>query len=195
MEEGKSPATRQCILEAAQRLFASHGYHGTSIRDIVRACGVSNAALYYHFESKQNLYFEVLGEYIAAIVDRLRTADPGEGTCRSRLTHVALAFARIIIESQNVLQTLMRDVTKLDRADIARRLPNWSNQIPGAIILILEDGITAGQIRPVSPHRAGILLMGMVNGMAVRHLYSPVETTLEEDVGLVIDVLFEGIAV
>lgn len=195
MEEGKSPATRQCILEAAQRLFASHGYHGTSIRDIVRACGVSNAALYYHFESKQNLYFEVLGEYIAAIVDRLRTADPGEGTCRSRLTHVALAFARIIIESQNVLQTLMRDVTQFDRADIARRIPNWGNQIPAAIISILEDGITAGQIRPVSPHRAGILLMGMVNGMAVRHLYSPVETTLEEDVGLVIDVLFEGIAV
>jgi AcrR family transcriptional regulator len=195
MDEAKSPMTRQCILEAAQRLFATHGYHGASIRDIVQACGISNAALYYHFESKQNLYFEVLGEYVAAIVDRLQKADTGTGTCRSRLTRVALAFARIILESQNVLQTLMRDLSEFDRADIARRLPGWSNRIPAPIISILEDGIIAGQIRPVPPRHTGIILMGMVNSMAVRHLYNQVETTLEEDVDLVIHVLFEGIAI
>ena len=115
MEGGKSPATRQCILEAAQRLFASGGYHGASIRDIVHACGVSNAALYYHFGSKQNLYFEVLGEYIAAVVGQLQMADTGEGTCRSRLARVALAYAQIILESQSVLQTLLRDVAQFDR--------------------------------------------------------------------------------
>jgi len=76
MEEGRSLATRRCILEAAQRLFASHGYHGASIRDIVQACGVSNAALYYHFGSKQSLYFEVLREYIAGAV--------GQTECRHR---------------------------------------------------------------------------------------------------------------
>jgi len=195
MEEGKSLATRRCILEAAQRLFASHGYHGASIRDIVQACGVSNAVLYYHFGSKQNLYFEVLGEYIAAVVGQLQTADPGVGTCRSRLTRVALACARIILGSQNVLQTLLRDVAQFDRADMARLISDLSSPIPAAIATILEDGITAGQVRPVHPHRTGVLMMGMVNAMAARRLYAEVETTLEQDVDLAIDVLFAGIAV
>ena len=83
MGVGESPATRQCLLQAAQGLFATRGYHGASIRVIVQACGVSNAALYYHFGSKKDLYFAVLGEYVAAAVARLRNADTGYSSlCR-----------------------------------------------------------------------------------------------------------------
>jgi AcrR family transcriptional regulator len=195
MEGGSSMATRRCILEAAQRLFAAHGYHGASIRDIVHACGVSNAALYYHFGSKQDLYFEVLGEYVAAVVDQLQKADTGEGSCRSRLTRVALVYARIILESQNVLQTLLRDVAQFDREDIARLIPGLSNQIPAAIATILEDGIAAGEVRPVPTQRTGRLMLGMVNAMAVWRLYNEIGTSLEQAVDLLIDVLFKGIAV
>jgi len=110
------------------------------------------------------------------------------------LTLVALAHARIILESRNVLQTLLRDVTALDQADMARLIPELSNKIPAAFASILKDGIAAGQVRAVPARRTGILLMGMVNAMAVRRLYAEVETTLEQDVGLVVDVLLEGIA-
>ena len=195
MEGGRSPATRQCILQAAQRLFAIHGYHGASIRDIVHACGVSNAALYYHFGSKQDLYFEVLGEYVAAVVGQLHKADSGEGTSRSRLACVALAYAQIILESQNVLQTLLRDVAQFDEDEIARLLPDLGSQIPAAFASILKDGIEAEEFRAVHARRAGILMMGMVNAMAVRRLYAKAETTLDEDVDLVIEVLLEGIGI
>jgi len=195
MEGGRSPATRQCILQAAQRLFAIHGYHGASIRDIVHACGVSNAALYYHFGSKQGLYFEVLGEYVAAVVGQLQKADTGEGTCRSRLARVALAYAQIILESQNVLQTLLRDVAQFDEDEIARLLPDLGSQIPAAFASILKDGIEAEEFRAVHARRAGMLMMGMVNAMAVRRLYTKAETTLDEDVDLVIEVLLEGIGI
>lgn len=193
MEGGTSPATRQCLLEAAQRLFAAHGYHGASIRDIVQSCGVSNAALYYHFGSKQGLYSEVLGAYIAAVVEKLQDAGAGKGACRSRLSQVALAYATIILESENLLQTLLRDAAQFNPEDIVRLLPELSSQIPAVIAKILEDGSAAGEIRAVPPHRTGILLMGMVNAMTVRRLYEEVNTTLEEDTDLVIDILFEGV--
>jgi AcrR family transcriptional regulator len=195
MEEGKSLLTRSCILDAAQRLFASHGYHGASIRDIAHACGVSNAALYYHFGSKQKLYSEVLGEYVAAVVSELEKADPGRGPVRHRLTCVALAYARIILESQNVLQTLMRDVAQLDQADVVRRLSDWSDRVPATIGAILEQAIAAGELRPVPLRRTGTLLLGMISAVTARRLYTQVETTPEQDVDLVMDVLFEGIAV
>jgi AcrR family transcriptional regulator len=193
MEEGKSLETRRCILEAAQQLFAAHGYHGASIRDIVHACGVSNAALYYHFGSKQQLYYEVMGKYIATVVDRLRDADPGEGTCRSRLARVALAYAQIILESENVLQTLLRDLAQFDRKEILRLIPDLSNRMPAAIVTILQDGIAAGEVRAVPPFRAGMLMLGMVNAMAVPRLYTQPKTTLEEDTDLAMEILFEGI--
>lgn len=187
--------TRQNILEAAQQLFAAHGYHGASIRDIVHACGVSNAAVYYHFKSKQNLYFEVLNQYVVAAVERLQQADPGKGSYRRRLDSVALAYARLILESQNVLQTLMRDVGEFDQADMARKLSDWSSQVPDTIGAILEEGITAGELRPVPVRRTAMLVLGMASSIAGPRLYTQTENTLEEDIDLAMDVLFEGIAV
>jgi AcrR family transcriptional regulator len=193
MEDRNSLATRNCILEAAQRLFAAHGYHGASIRDIVRSCGVSNAALYYHFGSKQNLYAEVLRSYITAVIEHLQRSDPGDGSCRTRLSQVALAYARVILQSENLLQTLLRDAAHFDPEDIARLLPELSDQIPEAIAAIVEDGIAAGEVRPVPSVHTGMLMMGMVNAVAVRRLYTEAGTTLERDVDLAIELLFEGI--
>lgn len=45
--------TRQDILDAALDLFAESGFFGTSMREIARAVGVRESALYHHFESKE----------------------------------------------------------------------------------------------------------------------------------------------
>ena len=195
MAEGNPAAGRQCILGEAQRLFSRHGYHGVSIRDIVQACGLSNAALYYHFGSKQNLYFEVLQEHIATVAQQLRAAGAGVGTCRQRLVRIAQAYAQIILESESAFQILFRDLTQLDREEIQDVLPDAGRQVPAVIAAILEEGITTGEIRPVNTQRVGILLLGMVSSLVARRLYSTAAATLEEDVDLIVDVLFEGIGI
>jgi AcrR family transcriptional regulator len=55
-----SDITRDRILKAAERLFAEHGFHGTSIRAIVNKARVNQAAINYPFHSKDGLYREVL---------------------------------------------------------------------------------------------------------------------------------------
>ncbi|MEA2108127.1 MAG: TetR/AcrR family transcriptional regulator [Pseudomonadota bacterium] len=47
--------TKQSILDAAERLFALHGYHHTSLRKITGEAGVNLAAVNYHFGSKEAL--------------------------------------------------------------------------------------------------------------------------------------------
>ena len=55
-----SEYTRNNILKAGVALFAERGYEGTSIRAIVSKARVNQAAINYHFKSKEGLYFEVL---------------------------------------------------------------------------------------------------------------------------------------
>jgi len=50
-----APDTRRRILAVALELFSAHGYAGTSMRDIAEAIGMTKAALYYHFASKEQL--------------------------------------------------------------------------------------------------------------------------------------------
>src|SRR3990170_1809987 len=51
----RGPLTRQQILDASLRLFSERGFARTTVRDIARQAGITDAAIYYHFESKQEL--------------------------------------------------------------------------------------------------------------------------------------------
>lgn len=195
MTENSQGTGPQRILEQARHLFSLHGYHGASIRDIAQASGLANASIYYHFGNKKNLYFEVLKRYIAEVAQQLQEAGAAEGSCRERLTRMADAYAEIIVESQSAIQNLLHDLAQFDREEIRHLLPDVGRQVPAVIAAILEEGITTGEIRPVNTQRMGILLLGMVSSLVARRPYLTAAATLEEDVDLVVDVLFEGIGV
>ncbi len=77
--------TRERILDVALELFGEHGYESTSLRDIAERLGVTKAALYYHFERKEDILLELhlrvhaLGrealEELASLDDAQRRAD------------------------------------------------------------------------------------------------------------------------
>jgi len=59
--------TRQQIVDVALRLFASCGVHSTSVDDIAKVAGVSRATLYQYFESKEQIFLELVQESGAAL--------------------------------------------------------------------------------------------------------------------------------
>ena len=67
--------TRREILDAALDLFAAGGYFGTSMRQIARAVGVRESALYHHFPSKEAILEDLLGELGPAKAQQLAAVD------------------------------------------------------------------------------------------------------------------------
>jgi AcrR family transcriptional regulator len=193
MVTGDQAAGRRCILEQARQLFFAHGYHGVSIRDIVQACGLSNAALYYHFGNKQNLFVEVIRGFVASVVQPVQEAEAGSGSSRERLTRMVLAFAQFSSESRSELHMLLRDLTECEGKEIQQLIPEVTGQILAPFAAVLEDGIAAGEIRAMDVQRISLLLMGMINSLAARRMHGNVPEPLTEDVDLAISTLFEGI--
>jgi AcrR family transcriptional regulator len=73
--------TRGDILAVAQELFADQGYDATSLREIAERLGITKAALYYHFKSKDDILralIEPMGDVLAELVDRLEAAQDTE---------------------------------------------------------------------------------------------------------------------
>jgi AcrR family transcriptional regulator len=194
MPEESTASGRRRILEQAQRLFTAHGYDGVSIRDIAQACGLSNAALYYHFGSKQNLYFEVLKEHISTLTLCLQEAGAIGGTCRERLANMARAYAQMILEYQDTVQIMLRDLAQFDWEEILQMLPDLQALTPSPLAVVMEEGIASGEVRALDVQRVDIVLMGMISALVAFRARQPgLTTTLDEDVALVIDVLFAGI--
>jgi len=193
MAAGRQAAGRQCILNQAQRLFLEHGYHGVSIRDIVQACGLSNAALYYHFGSKQHLFVEVFKDYVAVLVQQLHEAGAGRGSCRERLASMAEAHARFMLRSRSELHGLLRDLMHCDSEEIRQLVPEARGHIPSMFAAVLEEGIADGEIRPVDTQSVSVMLLGMISYLTSHRTYDKVGETLTEDVELAINTLFGGI--
>jgi len=59
--------TAERILDTAERLFAMHGYFGTSIRDIMQTCGMELSLARYHFGSKDALFQQAIGRRAGVI--------------------------------------------------------------------------------------------------------------------------------
>jgi len=68
--------TRQNIIDATLDLFEERGFHGTLVDDIANAVGISRAALYQYFESKEDIFIELLRECGAALLRVIQRLGP-----------------------------------------------------------------------------------------------------------------------
>lgn len=76
--------TRGRILDAAERMFAEHGYHGASLRAITAEAGVNLAAVNYHFRSKESLINAVFARRLEPLNRRrLALLDAYEASSRN----------------------------------------------------------------------------------------------------------------
>jgi AcrR family transcriptional regulator len=93
-QKAVSDLKRELILDAARKAFEAEGLEGASLRAIAAGAGYTPAALYFHFESKEAIYAEVLrcslenlGQTVSRAISRAKT--PAD-----RLRAAALAFFR-----------------------------------------------------------------------------------------------------
>jgi AcrR family transcriptional regulator len=75
--------TRERIKEVALELFTEHGYEQTSLREIAERLGVTKAALYYHFKSKEEIVRAFVEDRVASMDELIgwaKTQPPGPDT-------------------------------------------------------------------------------------------------------------------
>ena len=77
--ESKEKNTKEKILEEALKLFAQSGYMGTSMNDIASKLGVTKAALYKHYKSKQEILDSIIKKMNELDIERVKQYEMPEG--------------------------------------------------------------------------------------------------------------------
>jgi AcrR family transcriptional regulator len=154
---------RQKILSAASDLFGAKPYDAVQMRDVAARAEVGKPTLYRYFPSKEELFLEVfksgLDRLEAEIAAILRDQDrPGRSL--ERLLHALLGT----LGGQVAALRLLTD----DQSPVMRR---WRNEFRRrrrpfveAARSILEQGIAAGEFRPVDLDAVPSMLIGLVRG-------------------------------
>lgn len=90
---------RALILEAARQVFAEVGLDGASLRAIAVRAGYTPAALYFHFDSKEAMYAEVLHGSLVSLGAAVEGSVAGTKTPQQHLKAAAMAFFRFYAEN------------------------------------------------------------------------------------------------
>jgi len=97
--------TRSRVQKVALELFAEQGYEKTSLREIAERLGVTKAALYYHFKSKEDIVHSFTDDYFSeldALVDWAKEQPRGEENRREILDR----YVSIVLASSEVFRFL-----------------------------------------------------------------------------------------
>lgn len=132
-------ARRELIETSAARLFAEHGYAGTSLDAVAAAAGVTKPMVYRHFDSKKALYLSLLDRHrddMPSFFERTSADDPWEVRMRAILE---LWFA-YVEERPHGWKMLFRDTTG-DSEIRARRLQvqSTARALIGAMLQAQSD--------------------------------------------------------
>jgi AcrR family transcriptional regulator len=97
--------TRARIQAVAVEMFTEHGYDKTSLREIAEALGVTKAALYYHFKSKEDIIRSLLGDYFGQI-DALVSWAENEPAGPARRAEILRRYVAIVQEGEPAFRML-----------------------------------------------------------------------------------------
>ncbi|NRQ39798.1 TetR family transcriptional regulator [Nonomuraea sp. NN258] len=112
--------THERILSAARALFAARGYRATSMQSIADQVGITKAALYYHFDSKEEILRELTLPLLDELEEALAAAESLGAPERVRWAAVE-GYVDVHLRHRETLTMLVKDMTLLVQAPVADR--------------------------------------------------------------------------
>ncbi|WP_255952991.1 TetR/AcrR family transcriptional regulator [Streptomyces odontomachi] len=163
MPPQQQPA-RPRILDAAHQLMLTVGLARTTTKEIARAAGCSEAALYKYFRSKEELFISVLKERLPQLTPLLEqlVAEPGRGSLEANLTEIARVAALFYEQSFPIAASLYAEMQLKRRHDAAlRELGSGPHRPIEGLSAYLRAEQQIGRVRAdADPFAAASLLLG-----------------------------------
>ena len=160
---GRPGYDREQVLGIAVALFHEQGYDATSVGQLALRLGLSRAALYHHFDSKEQLLEIALDSALGGLEGVLLEPGAAEGSAAERLEYVLRGAVRVLVERlPNVTLLLrVRGNSEVERSALVRR-----RSFDQAIAALVRDAQAEGSLRAdVEASIATRLLFGMVNSI------------------------------
>ena len=141
------PDTRQRIQSVALELFAEQGYDKTSLREIAERLGVTKAALYYHFKSKEDIVASLVEDYFGQIDDLVAWGKTLPRTPESR-AQVLDRYYRIVADGSGVFRMLQHNQASVNSLAHAKNRNLFRERMDALVGLLTEpDAPLAAQLR------------------------------------------------
>jgi AcrR family transcriptional regulator len=181
---------RRQLVEYATKAFAESGYHPTSVADIVGGLGVGKGVFYWYFESKEQLFLEILRSSQLDLRRFQRDAIADEPDPVRRLELGIRAAMQWWARHQDIFTLVQFAATE---STFANALRKGQEIALGDAVVHIKEAMAEGRLRDADPEAVGHAVLGLTGHLA-RELLRRRGDDPDEVADLCVSILLHGLA-
>ena len=193
--------TREELLAASARVFASRGFHATSLEAIAEEAGFSRGAVYYNFADKEELFLEILDRRCAERAQDLREAfvdvDDDDVEATSRQAQIAAQHALDAMTGDPEWRALYMEFLAHAARDASfrRAFASRSDQMRGALeeVVVERTQAVAGALG-MEPEQLAVVIDALGTGLWASHMLHGSRAVPSDLFSKALALLVDGIA-
>lgn len=159
-------ATRERIKRSALSLFVTGGVDGTGVREIAKAAGITEGAIYRHFKGKDELVWTLFADSYRNYAQKLDTLQSAERTTAAKIDAMVRGFCAFFDEDE----TLFRFLLLVQHGQLAK-VPSSLRTPVDVLEDVIRDGIEAGEVGYADTTAATAAVLGIVLQTATFKIY------------------------
>jgi len=186
--------TQNTIFSVAAQLFSKRGYNGVSMREISEASGVTKPTIYYYFESKEDIYRQLVETGIDHIFTTIEEVKVLPISAKEKLIEITKRFFEVAFSVPEYVKFFMSLIMHDEKLDSVADIQIQVEKRGRLLIDIIRQGIESGEFGGgADPELAAHLFGGMLKHFIGLQLVND-EKILSDDLAeRVVELLFKGL--
>ena len=185
--------TRKAIQEAVVNLVTRTGTRKVTMDQVAAEAGMSKGCLYIHFRSKKELLESVKTTSFKPLGDQLQEILNGSNTPKQKIEKIVLRLLGYFDEHRGLFRFLLEEREIAQSQAVRQKNSRYRNFVE-RIAKVLEEGVSTGLFYPMESKKVASIFIEAMIAMTARRLLEEDPDPLDEDARLLIQVLFQGIA-
>lgn len=136
--------TKRKIFETAMELFAQKGYEATSVEEITSIVGIAKGTLYYHFTSKEEIFYFLIEEGMKLLKNSIEIKTSKYENSIDKIKAIVLIQIKSIVKCENFITLVISQMWGREERNI--RCRNYVYEYIKIIEDIVKSGIDKGEI-------------------------------------------------
>lgn len=175
-EKGKE-SRRNTILKAARRLFFDRGFKAVTVDSIAAKSEVSKGSIYLCFDSKEEIYTQILIADNIALNERIRNFSSIEASASQLLQEFSRIYVDYFLNDKELFRILMTFMMQTGQMHLTEKQSNElirsTNENIKPISEIIQKGIDSGEFIPIKNiQQIQNAIWGMLNGVISLYLFT-----------------------
>ncbi|MEA2104415.1 MAG: TetR/AcrR family transcriptional regulator [Candidatus Cloacimonadota bacterium] len=178
------------ILRAAETVFLKYGLAKCTMEDIAKACSVKKTALYYYFDSRDDIFVKMISNKLDEMMDELVSFVDKAKSTKEKIKSFMQKRIELVLNNKPFVEIFHDDgCLKILKEKRKKIIPNEFNIVSN----IVEEGLAKGDIFADATKPVILMILGVTYGSLYANMEIGVEWDYKKQINSAVNIIFNGI--